>query len=103
MSVSPVTQGPRPQRPAQRLIATGPSRSRRAPSARRIAFRRAMVTLTKFALPLLALLLLASVALWPEVSRVTDQSRVAFRRAFSVEADSGRMRSPRYRGVDEKG
>ncbi len=62
-----------------------------------------MVTLTKWLLPLGALLLLASVALWPEIARVKDQGRIAFRRAFSVEPDSGRMKQPRYRGVDERG
>lgn len=62
-----------------------------------------MVTLTKWLLPLLAVLLLGSIAAWPEFTRVTDQGRIAFRRAFSGDADSARLVEPRYRGVDERG
>ena len=61
------------------------------------------MTSTKWALPALALLLLASIALWPEFARLRDQGRAAFRRALSFEADSGKMRDARYRGVDERG
>lgn len=62
-----------------------------------------MLTLTKWLLPLGALLLLASIALWPEIARLKDQGRITIRRAFSMEPDSGRMKEPRYRGVDERG
>ncbi len=115
MPLAPSPQSPPPQRPPaapelptrlvrmDRLSAAGAARVRRAPTASRIARRRVMLTLTKWLLPLGALLLLASVALWPEIARVKDQGRIAFRRAFSVEPDSGRMREPRYRGVDERG
>ncbi len=48
-------------------------------------------------------LLLASIALWPEIARVTEQGRIAFRRVFASSADSGRMLQPHYRGVDERG
>ena len=88
---------------SDRLAAAGAARVRRPPTASRIARRRVFVTLTKWLLPLGALLLLASIALWPEIARIKDQGRIAFRRAFSVEADSGRMKEPRYRGVDERG
>lgn len=86
-----------------RLSAAGAARIRRAPAASRIARRRVLLTLTKWLLPLGALLLLASVALWPEIARVKDQGRIAFRRAFSVEPESGRMKEPRYHGIDERG
>jgi len=86
-----------------RLSAAGAARIRQAPTASRIARRRIVVNLTKWLLPVAALLLLASVALWPEIARVRDQGRIAFRRAFSVEPDSGRMKQARYRGVDERG
>jgi lipopolysaccharide export system protein LptC len=45
----------------------------------------------------------AAIAAWPEISRITDHSRVAFRRALQLEVDSGLMRSPRYHGVDQRG
>lgn len=98
MSVQPQPL-PRPQR----LVAAGPVRRRAAPTARRIAWRRFFVTATKYLLPIMALVLLASIALWPEVARVRDQGRVTFRRAFSVDPDSARMQAPRYRSVDERG
>ena len=90
-------------RPGDRLSAAGPVRTRRAPSAGGIARRRAAVTLTKWALPFGALALLGSIAAWPELARVKEQGRIAFRRAFSAVTESGRLLAPRYRGVDERG
>ena len=87
----------------ERSFGPGQVRRRTAPTARRIARRRRAVWLTKWSLPLLALLLLSAVAVWPELSRVKEQGRVAFRRVFAVDAESGRMTQPRYRGVDERG
>ena len=99
---------PRPDGPTALRVARGDrlsvaTRARHAPTAARIARRRATVTITKWLLPVAALLLLASIALWPELARLKDQGRVAFRRAFMVEQDSARMQQPRYRGVDERG
>jgi len=115
MTAAPMPQRTPPQRPplghdaparlvrTDRLSAAGAARVRKAPTAYRIAQRRVLVTLTKWLLPVAALLLLASIALWPEIARMRDQGRIAIRRAFSVEPDSGRMKEPRYRGVDERG
>lgn len=102
MAAAPLAQGA-PAGREQRLSAAGPARVRQAPTASRIARRRVVVNLTKWLLPVAALALLSSVALWPEIVRVRDQGRIAFRRAFSVEPDSGRMKQARYRGVDERG
>ena len=88
---------------ARERLLTQPTRQRRPPSARRIALRRFAVLAAKLFLPLLALLLLASIAAWPEIVRMTDQGRVAIRRVFSVEPDTGRMREPRYHGIDQRG
>jgi len=79
------------------------TRPRRAPDAGGIARRRVLVTVTKWLLPLFAVLLLGSIAVWPEVARVRDQARVSFRRAFTADPDSARMKDPHYRGVDERG
>src|SRR4051794_7958837 len=78
-------------------------RARRAPRARRIALRRFTVLLAKLFLPLLALVLLGSIAIWPEIARMTEHGRVSFRRVFDVEPDTGRMQQPRYHGVDQRG
>ncbi len=100
MSVAPLVRPPRIERTG---LTTKGGSLRRGPSSAGIARRRVVVTGTKWALPALALLLLASVALWPEFARLRDQGRVSFRRAFNFEADSGKMREARYRGVDERG
>ncbi len=101
MSVAPLPQPGRLQRSA--LSAGGPSRARRAPTTSGIARRRFVVNATKWALPLLALLLLTLVAVWPEVARLRDQGRVAFRRTLGIEPDSARLKQPKYHGLDERG
>lgn len=100
MAVAPLSQ-PRP--PRERLALAGPGRVRRAPAPGWIARRRFFVTLSKWLLPFFALMLLGSIALWPEFTRVADQGRVAFRRTFGGAPDSARLIEPRYRGVDERG
>ena len=90
-------------RSPERLLTQASTRHRQAPSARRILLRRIMVVAAKLGLPLLALALLGTVALWPEIARMTEQGRLAIRRVFSVEPDTGRMLQPRYRGGDQKG
>jgi lipopolysaccharide export system protein LptC len=88
--------------PAQRLIATGPTRTREAISPRRLARRRVMVVWSKWLLPVVALALLSSVALWPELERQTEAARVAIRRMAAV-TGSGRLIDAHYQSVDEKG
>ena len=104
MSVTPLPRdGLAAQRPGGRLASAGPQRVRRMPTAGGMARRRAMVTLTKWLLPIAALALLGSIAAWPELMRVKEQGRVAFRRAFSAAPDSTRLTEPRYRGTDDRG
>lgn len=79
-----------------------PPRPRPAPSARDIARRRWLVLITKRVLPVAALALLTSVALWPELSRDAATARVAFRRGM-VEPENGQLTKARYNGVDEAG
>lgn len=87
----------------QRLVASGRIRVRRAPTPGRIARRRVAVTLTKWLLPVIAVLLLGTIAAWPEIARLSDGSRVAVRRAFNADSAEARLVEPRYRGVDERG
>ena len=104
MSVTPLQRDVlAARRPEDRLSAAGPVRARRVPTSSGIARRRILVTVTKWALPLGALALLGSIAVWPELTRVKEQGRIAFRRAFSAIPDSGRLQEPRYRGVDDRG
>lgn len=60
-----------------------------------------MVTATKWILPVAALALLSSIALWPEFDRAKDQARVAFRRLAGT-VDGAQVTDARYRGVDER-
>lgn len=100
----PDQNGPPAARPVRtdRLSAAAGVRARQAPTASRIARHRFMVIASKWLLPVAALLLLASIAVWPEVARMKDQGRIAFRRVFSADGDTARLKEPRYRGVDER-
>jgi lipopolysaccharide export system protein LptC len=79
-----------------------PSRQRRPPTARQLARRRMAVAVAKRALPLAALVLLSSIALWPEFESAEDRGRVAFRRVADVRPDALHVVNPRYQGVDEQ-
>ncbi|HET6608408.1 MAG TPA: LPS export ABC transporter periplasmic protein LptC [Rhodopila sp.] len=77
-------------------------RDRAPPPPSRIARRRFAIGLAKWILPLIAIVLLASVALWPEVQRMTYASRLAMSHV-SGEVEGGKLIDARYKGVDEKG
>ena len=78
-----------------------PSRQRRAPTAGELARRRFAVRWAKRLLPLLALVLLATVAFWPEIEGDEDRSRVGFRRTVQPRAEALRVVAPRYQGIDD--
>ena len=77
-------------------------RARREVNRRRIRMRQFTVLVAKLGLPLMAVLLLGAIVLWPEITRMTEHGRTSFRRIFAVEAESGRMLDPHYKGVDER-
>lgn len=91
------------QASADRLDASGGIKRRPPPTARRIARRRLLVGMTKWTLPLCAILLLGSIAAWPEIVRLTENGRVNFRKTFQLEPESGQMRDLRYHGIDQRG
>jgi lipopolysaccharide export system protein LptC len=99
MSSAPVTSQ---RRPGQHLISATANRVRRPPTPGGIARRRVLVNVTKWLLPSIALGLLSTIALWPELDRATDQSRVAFRRVGG-DVNGAQVTDARYRGVDERG
>jgi lipopolysaccharide export system protein LptC len=84
------------------LTPSGPGRARDLPTPRGIARRRFLITLTKWLLPVGAMGLLASIALWPELDRATAKARLALGR-ISGEVEGGSLIDARYNGVDEKG
>lgn len=83
------------------LSGSGP-RDRVPPAPRRIARRRFLITLTKWILPMAAMALLASIALWPEIEEATLRGRLAANH-LSGELDGGKLIDARYNGVDQKG
>ncbi len=103
MNAPPIVAGNADRRTGGYLIPGAvASRGRRVLSARRIARRRILITLTKWLLPLAAMMLLALVALWPELERTAIDARIAGGR-LTGEVEGGHMVGVRYNGVDEKG
>ena len=97
----PAADAPRgPGRGARRLVLV-PSRARRASSAGSLARRRVLVRIGRVLLPGLALLLLASLALWPEFDRVEERARLSYR--VGVSAGGAQVVAPRYDSVDRDG
>jgi lipopolysaccharide export system protein LptC len=75
---------------------------RTLPSTAATARRRRLVALAKRLLPLVAVVLLATLALWPEFHRDAEEGRVAYRRGALL-PESGQLTDARYHGVDEHG
>jgi lipopolysaccharide export system protein LptC len=67
-----------------------------------MARRRFVINTTKWLLPAVALMLLASIALWPEFKRVQDQSRLTFTR-LTQDIGGATLTDARYHGVDDHG
>jgi lipopolysaccharide export system protein LptC len=79
-----------------------PSQPRRvAPDAARLARRRTLLRWAKWVLPGTALLLLSSIAVWPEVDRLINANSAAIREISKVKIESGNLVGATYRGVDE--
>lgn len=95
MTVAPLPRA-RPDR-----FGTATARTRPAPTKHDLAGRRRTVVWGKRLLPVFALLLLGSVAMWPEISRLFDSSRISYRRGgMSAELQDGKLLNIRYHGID---
>jgi lipopolysaccharide export system protein LptC len=102
MSVSPLRVRSATQRPGERLVAAAVQRVRKPPTPGGLARRRFAINLTKWLLPVGALLLLSSMALWPELGRMRDQERIAFQRMSNMNGDAT-LTDARYHGVNQQG
>ncbi len=96
----PPAQDPVAAAARRRLSLEQGSGTRRIPNASQIARRRRVLRWTKWVLPAAALLLLASIASWPELQRSMNSARLGLQEAAQVRVDSGRMLGARYRGLD---
>jgi lipopolysaccharide export system protein LptC len=103
MTIEPLRVRSAPaRRPGPRLAAAAAARVRRPPSPGVLARRRIVITLTKWLLPTFALLLLSTIALWPQIDRAKDSARIAFQR-MGGEVGGARLTDAHYHGVDDRG
>lgn len=96
MSLAPL---PASQGASRRLVGTV-VRHRRI-SARLLARRRFAIQVTKLALPAVALALLGSLAVWPELQREVGRAREAADAAAQIQGAT--MTGARYKSIDERG
>lgn len=78
------------------------TRARHAPTPQAMQRRRFLVGALKWLLPAAALILLSTIALWPEFDRAEDRGRLSFRRSSSTQPDTMRVVEARYDGVDDQ-
>ncbi len=97
-----MTIAPLPRQGADRLGTTA-SRVRPAPTQRSLVSRRRTVLWAKRLLPLCAVLLLTSVAMWPEISRQFDKARLGSTGAGCRPSAGGQAVNVRYHGQDARG
>ena len=85
----------------QQAAQPAPQERRRGLSRRAMRGRRRVVILSKWLLPVVAILLLASIAMWPEISRQLNTERLGLHAGgFSGEFEAGKLVNVRYHGVD---
>jgi lipopolysaccharide export system protein LptC len=101
MSGTPIPVRSMPmRRPGNQFISAAAARVRKMPDPGGLARRHLLIVLIKWLLPVGALLLLASIALWPELGRVRDTVRMTIERTATGGAT---MTDARYRGIDDHG
>ncbi len=97
-----MTVAPLPRARADRLGTTA-TRVRKPLTKRGLASRRRTVLWSKRLLPVLAMLILASLALWPQISAQFDRTRISYRRGgLSADMEAGKLLHVRYHGQDAR-
>ncbi|NHN88942.1 LPS export ABC transporter periplasmic protein LptC [Acetobacter conturbans] len=77
--------------------------NRKAPGKKELARRQAALRWAKWLLPATALLLLASIAVWPEIDRMLNANQAALTEATRLKVESGNLEGAIYRSVDTHG
>lgn len=85
----------------QRSIFDQSTRTRLLPNAESLARRQTILRSAKWVLPLLALVLLGSIAAWPAVERAVIMHTGTMAQMSRVRVKSGSMLNPTYRGLDD--
>lgn len=98
LAAAPARIGPARPGARARLASIAPRAAGTVSPGRRLAVR-----VLKRLLPAAAVLLLAAIALWPQIDGSDDQRRLTFRRDGEAAPDTLRVRQARYQGVDELG
>ena len=83
------------------MLADAGARTRQAASPRVLARRRLMIQAAKLALPAVALALLASLAVWPELQREVGRARAAADAIGQIQAAT--VTGAVYHSIDERG
>ena len=83
------------------MLADAGARTRRAASPRVLARRHLMIQAAKLALPAVALALLATLAVWPELQREVGRARAAADAIGLIQGAT--VTGARYRSIDERG
>lgn len=91
VAAEPLLMSARPRLPLHRLAGNP-----------RLARKRLIVSVGKRLLPLAALALLSTVALWPDISGKSERARMSYRRGL-LAPESGQMTDASYHGVDARG
>jgi lipopolysaccharide export system protein LptC len=102
MTLSPIPDRSVIPRPGRQLVAATAARVRRAPDPGGLARRRVVINITKWLLPAVALVLLSTIALWPQIDRMSDSARIAYQR-MTASVGGATVTDARYRGIDEHG
>ncbi|NVN41974.1 LPS export ABC transporter periplasmic protein LptC, partial [Ameyamaea chiangmaiensis] len=74
--------------------------TRAIPGESELARRRQLLRWAKWVLPGCALLLLVSIAVWPEIDHLINSNRIALTQAARLRIRSGNMSGAIYRGLD---
>jgi lipopolysaccharide export system protein LptC len=85
--------------PVGRLVAGATAKLRRQLDARALARRRQFILIAKWCLPIAALMLLTTIAIWPEMERIENGVRTAAKIAGDVTA--ARLTDAYYHSVDD--
>ncbi|NLI26907.1 MAG: LPS export ABC transporter periplasmic protein LptC [Acetobacter sp.] len=77
-----------------------PTRSRPVVSSESLARRRILLRRAKWILPAVAMMLLGSIAVWPEIDRIISHHKTALTEVTKLHLESGNLSDAVYRSVD---